>query len=202
MKEWLVPPLHVCRDSTGWQQLSSFRRGRGCCWGRGRGTDHLSWFMKKSHQILSTINKQKESNALWLWKFMTGKIGALEFVLTVFCIENEFSRLHCDRESIWWMSFPRAALAFLKRQCLFCLLLFSFSAMADTGSRSFACALVSVITGMMERYKEPLARGNNYTFFPYIFLPIWMNTIVIIWYFVGIWIYCSSFNLHELFGIL
>ena len=37
------------------------------------------------------------------------------------------------------------------------LLLFSFSAMTDTGSRSFDCALVSV----MDEYKGPLASGDH-----------------------------------------
>ena len=42
------------------------------------------------------------------------------------------------------------------------LLLFSFSAMTDTGSKSFDCALVSV----MERHEGLLASGNyNYLSF-------------------------------------
>ena len=44
------------------------------------------------------------------------------------------------------------------------LLLFSFSAMTDTGSRSFDCALVSV----MERYEGPLASGNYLNYFSYL----------------------------------
>ena len=41
------------------------------------------------------------------------------------------------------------------------LLLFSFSAMTDTGSKSFDCALVSV----MERHEGLLASGNYLSFF-------------------------------------
>ena len=44
------------------------------------------------------------------------------------------------------------------------LLLFSFSAMTDTGSRSFECALVSV----MERYEGPLASGNYLNYLSYL----------------------------------
>ena len=45
------------------------------------------------------------------------------------------------------------------------LLLFSFSAMTDTGSKSFDCALVSV----MERHEGLLASGNYLRFFFYLF---------------------------------
>jgi hypothetical protein len=44
------------------------------------------------------------------------------------------------------------------------LLLFSFSAMTDTGSKSFDCALVSV----MERHEGLLASGNYLSFFYYL----------------------------------
>ena len=44
------------------------------------------------------------------------------------------------------------------------LLLFSFSAMTDTGSKSFDCALVSV----MERHEGRLASGNYLSYFDYL----------------------------------
>jgi hypothetical protein len=50
------------------------------------------------------------------------------------------------------------------------LLLFSFSAMTDTGSRSFDCALISV----MERYEGARASGNYLMYLNY-----WMYLIVL-----------------------
>ena len=44
------------------------------------------------------------------------------------------------------------------------LLLFSFSAMTDTGSRSFDCALISV----MDRYQGALASGNYLNYVDYL----------------------------------
>ena len=56
------------------------------------------------------------------------------------------------------------------------LLLFSFSAMTDTGSKSFDCALVSV----MERHEGLLASGNYLSYFDYLTYLTYLNICIII----------------------
>lgn len=56
------------------------------------------------------------------------------------------------------------------------LLLFSFSAMTDTGSRSFDCALISV----MERYEGDLAGGDYLTYCSYLMYFTYLIQSIII----------------------
>ena len=53
------------------------------------------------------------------------------------------------------------------------LLIFSFSTMTDTGSRSFDCALVAV----MEQHDRRLARGNDLIYFNYLAYMTYLTSI-------------------------